>query len=90
MIMWRKNKTGIEQLQSIRKKEKKLPDLDRYLIFCIVFFVLYTIAELTLSTISGFNHDTLTEAVKWFCCGEAFLCALIKRLKLKRGDGVHE
>ena len=61
--------------RKIRKTKKKTSALDKYLIFCIVFFVIYTIAEL---------------AVKWFCGGEVFLCAMIKRLKLKRGENAAE
>jgi len=67
-------------------KKKKLPALDKYLIFCIGFFTIYTIIELIVSSVTGSEHSTLTEAVKWFCCGEAFLCCMIKRLKLKKGE----
>lgn len=66
--------------------KKKLRDLDKYCIFCIVFFTLYTIAELVLSSITGVTNDRLTEAVQWFCGGELFFCAMLKRLKLKKGE----
>lgn len=69
-----------------RRTNKKISALDKYLIFCIVFFVIYTIAELATSCACGVAHDALTNAVKWFCGGEVFLCAMIKRLKLKRGE----
>lgn len=72
--------------RKIRKTKKKISALDKYLIFCIVFFVIYTIAELATSCACGVAHDALTNAVKWFCGGEVFLCAMIKRLKLKRGE----
>lgn len=71
-------------------QKKKISALDKYLIFCIVFFVLFTIAELITSCIYGATHDTLINAVKWFCGGEVFLCAMIKRLKLKRSESVQE
>lgn len=64
------------------KKKKKLSGLDKYVIYCIVFFTAYTIAERILTSISGVSCDTLTNAVKWFCGGEVFLCAMIKRHKL--------
>lgn len=67
-----------------RDKKKKVSALDKYLIFCISFFVVYTVAEMVLSTITGLSHDRLTEAVQWMCAGEAFLCAIIKRLKIKK------
>lgn len=68
------------------KTKKKISALDKYLIFCIVFFTLFTITELAVSSICGNSHDTLINAVKWFCGGEVFLCAMIKRLKLKKAD----
>lgn len=65
-----------------RKPVKRLNGLDKYVIYCIVFFTCYTIAELTVTAITGNTSDTLTDAVKWFCGGEVFLCAMIKRHKL--------
>ena len=73
-----------------RRTNKKISALDKYLIFCIVFFVIYTIAELATSCACGVAHDAITNAVKWFCGGEVFLCAMIKRLKLKRGENAPE
>lgn len=35
-----------------------------------------------VSAITGITNDTLTNAVKLFCGGEVFLCAMIKRHKL--------
>lgn len=73
------------------KKTKKINhDLDRYCIFCIVFFVIYTIAEITVSSVTGISHDRLTEAIQWFCGGELFFCAMLKRLKIKKGEGAVE
>lgn len=66
-----------------KRPVKKLNGLDKYVIYCIVFFTCYTIAELTVTAITGNTSDTLTNAVKWFCGGEVFLCAMIKRHKLK-------
>lgn len=63
-------------------KKKRLTALDKYVIYCIVFFTLYTVAELVISSITGVTHDVLTNAVKWFSGGEVFLCAMIKRHKL--------
>lgn len=67
---------------SVKDPKKKLNDLDKYVIYCIVFFTLYTIAERTLASITGVTCEALTNAVKWFCGGEVFLCAMIKRHKL--------
>lgn len=74
--------TGIEKAR--KKTKKKLPFLDAYLIFCFTFFTLYTVAEFTVSTITGVHHERLTEAVQWVCAGEAFLCCMIKKNKLKK------
>lgn len=65
------------------KRSRKLSALDKYCIFTISFFTIYTIAELTISAITGITNDRLTEAVQWFAAGELFLLAMIKRLKLR-------
>jgi len=75
-------KTGIERLQKLHKKP--LDKLSLYVIYCLVFFTLYSIVELIVSSITGITHDALTEAVKFFCGGEAFLCCLIKLFKIRK------
>lgn len=65
-------------------KKKKLPDLDKYIIFSFVVMLLYTIAEFIVSSITGISHDTLTTCLYGAFGGELLLCALIKRLKLRR------
>ena len=82
MSVWRRNRTGIEQLQKLKKKP--LPDLDKYIIFSFAVMLLYTIIEFTLSTITGISHDTLTTCLYGAFGGELLLCAMIKRLKLRR------
>lgn len=81
MSIFQKNKTGIEQL----KKNRKLPDLDKYIIFSFSVMILYTIFEFIFSTITGVSHDTLTTCLYGAFGGELLMCALIKRFKLKRG-----
>ena len=66
-----------------KRPVKKISALDKYLIYCITFFTLFSVAELIVSSICGDSHDTLINAVKFFCGGEVFLCAMIKRHKLK-------
>lgn len=75
-----KPKTGIERLQ----KRKQLPDLDKYIIFSFVVMLLYTIIEFITSSITGVSHDTLTTCLFGAFGGELLLCAMIKRLKLRR------
>ena len=74
----------------IKRPRKKISALDKYLIYCITFFTIFAITELVLSSIYGNNHDTLINAVKWFCGGEVFLCAMIKRHKLKKESTVSD
>ena len=73
-------KTGIERLQ----KRKQLPDLDKYIIFSFAVMLLYTIIEFITSSITGVSHDTLTTCLFGAFGGELLLCAMIKRLKLRR------
>ena len=67
-------------------KDKKLSALDKYVIFSFSMLIIFTIAEIVLQAITGTSQDTLITC--FFSCfgGELFLCAMIKRLKLKRGD----
>lgn len=78
--MFRKSKTGIERLQ----KKKVMPDLDKYIIFSFVVMLTYTIFEFIFSTITGVTHDTLTTCLYSAFGGELLMCAMIKRLKLRR------
>lgn len=77
-----RKKTGIERLQ----KRKQLPDLDKYIIFSFAVMLVYTVSELVLSTITGISHDTLTTCIFAAFGGELLMCAMIKRLKLRRND----
>ena len=77
-----RQKTGIERLQ----KRKQLPDLDKYIIFSFAVMLVYTVSELVLSTITGISHDTLTTCIFAAFGGELLMCAMIKRLKLRRND----
>lgn len=77
-----REKTGIERLQ----KRKQLPDLDKYIIFSFAVMLVYTVSELVLSTITGISHDTLTTCLFAAFGGELLMCAMIKRLKLRRND----
>jgi len=79
--MFKRKQTGIERLQ----KKRELPDLDKYIIFSFAVMLTYTIFEFIFSTITGVSHDTLTTCLYGAFGGELLMCALIKRLKLKRG-----
>lgn len=80
-------KTGIERLQEAGKKKKKLSDIDKYLIFSFTVILLYTIVGIVFQWITGIELSTsLTVGVYGFFGGEITLLAMIKRLKLKKGD----
>lgn len=70
------------------KKEhpKKVSALDKYVVFSISMLVIFCIAEMVVSSITGQTHDTLTTV--FYACfgGEILSCALIKIFKLKEGN----
>lgn len=80
-----RKKTGIEQLQ--KKNQKQLSALDKYVIFsfsCLIIFTIIVIIYQFKSDIE-FSPTLITCFFSAFG-GELLLCAMIKRLKLKRGD----
>lgn len=78
-----KKLTGIEQLQ---KKNKKLSALDKYVIFSFTCLIVFTVVMIFVQTITQTTQDTLITCFYGTFGGELLLCAMIKRLKLKRGD----
>lgn len=78
----KKPKTGIERC----KAPKKMADLDKYIVFSFSVMLVYTALEFTFSTLTGITHDTLTTCLYGAFGGELLLCALIKRLKLRRDN----
>ena len=77
--------TGIEQLQ--KRNKKKLSALDVYVIFSFACLLIFT----AIVTIYQFKSDIEFSPTLITCFfasfgGELLLCAMIKRLKLKRGD----
>ena len=88
------NKTEIERLQEKllkryekEDKKKKLSALDKYVIFsfsCLIIFTIIVIIYQFKSDIE-FSPTLITCFFSAFG-GELLLCAMIKRLKLKKGD----
>ena len=66
-----------------RKKPIRMPSLSAYVIFSIAMLLVYTIAELILSSLNGQMNDTLTTCFFAVFGGEILTCALIKIYKLK-------
>lgn len=67
--------------------KKKISAVDRYLIFCIAFAVIYTICEQTrLWVTGGMEASQLTMGVFAMCTGELFAAVFIYRFKIKRRE----
>lgn len=74
-------------MQNLKEEHrKKISALDKYVIFSIAMLVIFCIAEMVVSSITGQTHDTLTTV--FYACfgGEILSCALIKIFKLKEGN----
>lgn len=69
----------------MRKKPKKKFEwkLEDYVLFSIVVMLLYSIIEMSVSSITNVSHDTLTTCFFAFFGGEITICGLIKIFKLK-------
>lgn len=66
------------------KKKKKLPALDKYIIFAFACIIIYTIAEHLLLIKTGQTLDLLTSLFFGLFGGEVLICALLKKFKLKQ------
>lgn len=66
-----------------KQDKKKLSALDKYVIFSISVLLVFCIAEMVISSITGQTHDTLTTCLYAAFGGEVLSCALIKIFKLK-------
>lgn len=64
-------------------KKKKMPDLDKYIIFSIASIIIYTISAYVVVVLFGYQLDILTTLFFGFFGGEITICSLIKKLKLK-------
>lgn len=63
--------------------KKKMPTLDKYIIFCFVVLLLYTIVHIIVFMLTNVEMDTIAKLFYAAFGGEVLCCALIKRLKLK-------
>ncbi len=64
------------------KEKKKLNTLDKYIIFCLSFISIYTIAHTIIFAISGLESKILDTLVFGAFGGELLLCFFIKKFKL--------
>lgn len=68
------------------KKGKKVSTLDKYLIFSFTCLIVFTVVMIIVQTITGMTQDTLITCFFSAFGGELLLCAMIKRLKLKKEE----
>ena len=73
-----------------QRKRKKLKGLDKYVIFCFVILILYTVAQTIVTIKTGVESSSLTTCFFSVFGGEVLLCAIIKRLKLKNEPNKNE
>ena len=71
------------------KRHKPIPSLTKFVVFSFSVVIIYSIAEMIVSTVTGITHDTLTTCVYACFGGEILSCALIKIFKLK-GENTNE
>lgn len=62
--------------------KKKMPALDKYIIFCFVVLLLYTGIHITVFFIKDIEMTTIARLVYTAFGGEVLICALLKKLKL--------
>lgn len=80
----RKRQQAVRKQERRRqRKKKKMKGLDKYVIFCFVSIIIYTIAQTVVTIKTGVESSTLTTCFFSVFGGEVLLCALIKRFKLK-------
>ena len=68
------------------KQKRKIPALDKYVVFSFVCLILFTITEIIVQAITGMEQTALITGFYGCFGGELLLLAMIKRLKLRRGD----
>lgn len=68
------------------RRKKKFSTLDKYVVFSFICLIIFTISEMILQAVTGIAQDTLITCFFGAFGGELLLCAMIKRLKLKRGN----
>lgn len=64
-------------------RHKRIRSLTKYVVFSISALIVYVIAEMIVSTVTGVSHPDLTTLIGSTFGGEILFCALIKIFKLK-------
>lgn len=70
-----------------QRKRKKMPALDRYVVFSLTALVVFTITAIVYQFVAGQElSSTLISCFFAAFGGELLMLCMIKRLKLKKGD----
>ena len=72
-----------EVIEEKKEEKKKLNTLDKYVLFCLIFLVLYTVAHTVIFAITGKESKILDALVFAAFSGEVVQCYFIKKGKLK-------
>lgn len=64
-------------------RHRRTPSLTKYVVFSISVLLIYVIAEMIVSTVTGVSHPDLSTLIGSTFGGEILFCALIKIFKLK-------
>lgn len=67
-------------------RHKRIPSLTKYVAFSIAVLIIYCIAEMVVSTITGVSHPDLTTMIGSTFGGEILCCCLVKIFKLKENN----
>ena len=64
-------------------RHKRTPSLTKYVVFSITVLLVYVVAEMIVSTVTGVSHPDLSTLIGSTFGGEILFCALIKIFKLR-------
>lgn len=71
----------------LQRKSKKMPALDRYVIFALTALIIFTITAIVYQFVA--QQELSSTLITCFFAafgGELLMLCMIKRLKLKKGD----
>lgn len=67
----------------MKKRQKRTPALDKYVIFSLSALIIFTVVEIVVGAITQVEQTTLITCFFATFGGELLCLAMIKRLKLK-------
>lgn len=74
----------------MKRQNKKMKDLDKYVVFCFANIIIFTITDIIVQVTTGMElSSTLITCFYGVFGGELLMLAMIKKLKLKKGEDGH-